>query len=82
MTVNKFDIPVPTHESELVDGVLRWPPTGIDVLIVGGGPAGYLAAIECWRKGHTVRVLEKGTGNSAIGDVLFIGPSALTTLKN
>ncbi|TDZ20003.1 FAD-dependent monooxygenase mdpD [Colletotrichum orbiculare MAFF 240422] len=82
MIVTKVDIPAPTNESELVDGVLRWPPTGIDVLIVGGGPAGYLAAIECWRKGHTVRVLEKGTGNSAIGDVLFIGPSALTTLKN
>lgn len=36
-----------------------YPPTGIDVLIVGTGLAGLTAAIECVRKGHSVRVLER-----------------------
>ncbi|KAF6802973.1 FAD-binding domain protein [Colletotrichum musicola] len=82
MTVKGFDIPTPTHESTVVDGVLRWPSTGINVVVAGGGPCGYLNALECWRKGHNVTVLEKNTQNSTIGDVLFIGPSALCTLKN
>jgi monoamine oxidase len=33
--------------------------TGIDVLIVGTGLAGLVAALECTRKGHNVRVLER-----------------------
>lgn len=36
-----------------------YPPTGIDVLIVGTGLAGLTASIECIRKGHNVRVLER-----------------------
>jgi len=36
-----------------------YPPTGIDVLIVGTGLAGLTCAIECIRKGHSVRVLER-----------------------
>jgi len=36
-----------------------YPETGIDVLIVGTGLAGLTAAIECIRKGHKVRVLER-----------------------
>lgn len=36
-----------------------YQPSGIDVLIVGTGLAGLVAALECVRKGHTVRVLEK-----------------------
>lgn len=37
----------------------RWPRSGISILIVGAGTAGLFAALECWRKGHDVRVLEK-----------------------
>lgn len=37
----------------------RFTPTGISVLIVGGGVAGLLAALECWRKGHEVRIVER-----------------------
>lgn len=33
--------------------------TGIDVLIVGTGLAGLTAALECYRKGHTVHILER-----------------------
>lgn len=36
-----------------------YPSSGIDVLIVGTGLAGLTAAIECIRKGHNVRVLER-----------------------
>ncbi|KAI0897021.1 hypothetical protein F4806DRAFT_495528 [Annulohypoxylon nitens] len=71
----------PTNES-LVDGVLRYPSTGLKILIVGGGPGGCLTALECWRKGHEVQVLEKSLANSPSGDTFVIGPSALASLKN
>ena len=32
----------------------RAPETGIDILIVGAGYSGLVAAMECWRKGHNV----------------------------
>lgn len=56
----------PMNES-LADGVLRYPSTGLKVLIVGGGPGGCLTALECWRKGHEVQVLEKSLANSPSG---------------
>jgi NADPH-dependent 2,4-dienoyl-CoA reductase/sulfur reductase-like enzyme len=36
-----------------------YPATGIQVLVVGTGLAGLTAAIECVRKGHSVKVLER-----------------------
>ena len=44
-----------------------FPSTGIDVLIVGTGLAGLTAAIECIRKGHNVRVLERNGGILTVG---------------
>lgn len=41
--------------------------TGIDVLIVGTGLAGLVAALECTRKGHSVRVLERGADINTAG---------------
>ena len=35
------------------------PPSGIDVLIVGAGVGGLVAALECHRKGHNVRIWER-----------------------
>lgn len=44
-----------------------YPSTGIDVLIVGTGLAGLTAAIECTRKGHNVRVLERNDDINTAG---------------
>lgn len=39
------------------------PATGINVLIVGAGMGGLMAALECWRKGHNVvGILERSDG--------------------
>jgi 2-polyprenyl-6-methoxyphenol hydroxylase-like FAD-dependent oxidoreductase len=37
----------------------RDPPTNIDILVVGGGIGGLAFAIEAYRKGHKVRVIER-----------------------
>lgn len=46
-------------------------PTGIEVLIVGTGLAGLTAAIECVRKGHKVRVLERNKTEINTGGKVF-----------
>ncbi|KAI5360959.1 putative FAD-binding domain, FAD/NAD(P)-binding domain superfamily [Septoria linicola] len=57
-------------------------PTGINILIIGAGVGGLAAALECHRKGHTVRVLERPTTASAEGDMSTIGASGLRLLDN
>ena len=42
-----------------LDGVQRFPSNGIRVIIVGAGIGGLGAALECWRKGCEVLVLER-----------------------
>ena len=54
----------------IVDGVTRYPPSGLNVLVVGAGPGGLFTALECWRKGHSVQILEKTTEPSSIGILL------------
>ncbi|KIL86171.1 hypothetical protein FAVG1_10567 [Fusarium avenaceum] len=76
------EAPQPTHETVIVDGVLRYPPTGLDVLVVGGGPGGYLTALECWRKGHHVELVEKLSANSLTGDAFLLNPSGVCFLKH
>lgn len=56
----------------------RLPPSGIKVIIVGGGFAGLAAAIECDRKGHSVVLLEKCSTideTSSIGDIISFDPN-------
>ncbi|KAI0873009.1 FAD/NAD(P)-binding domain-containing protein [Hypoxylon argillaceum] len=65
---------------EVNDGVRRYPRTGIKVVISGAGIGGMFAALECWRKGNDVEILEQNDALSTIGDFLAIGPSALSTL--
>lgn len=55
------------HSSKESKPVGSYPATGIDVLIVGTGLAGLTAAIECVRKGHSVRVLERNEGINTWG---------------
>jgi monoamine oxidase len=49
-----------------------YPHTGIDVLVVGTGLAGLTAAIECVRKGHNVRVLERNATINTAGKGLHV----------
>lgn len=55
----------------------RSPRTGISVLVVGGGVAGLLAALECWRKGHDVRILEKSLSRALSGKFSIIAVNYL-----
>lgn len=43
------------------------PPTGISVLVVGAGVGGLMSALECRRKGHQVRVVERSSAPSTQG---------------
>lgn len=45
-------------EGSFLKTVGYYEKTGIDVLIVGTGLAGLTAALECYRKGYTVRILK------------------------
>ncbi|KAF7192510.1 FAD-dependent monooxygenase fsr3 [Pseudocercospora fuligena] len=63
-----------------VEGVQRYPENGIKVIIVGAGNGGLNAALECWRKGCDVVVLEKNDSLSPLGDFFTLPPSALVTL--
>lgn len=47
------------HLVEIVDGVNRYPRTGIKVIISGAGIGGMFAGLECWRKGNDVDILEQ-----------------------
>lgn len=51
-----------------VDGVHRFPENGISIVIIGAGVAGLQAALECWRKGCDVVVLERAEKLSALGE--------------
>ncbi|KAF1981675.1 FAD/NAD(P)-binding domain-containing protein [Aulographum hederae CBS 113979] len=59
-----------------------YPSSGIDVLIVGTGLAGLTAAIECIRKGHNVKVLERNADINTAGDMYFMGLSATRFFKH
>lgn len=56
----------------IIDGVHRYPINGIKVVVVGAGVAGLGTALECWRKGCEVTVLERGEKLSTLGWFSFI----------
>ncbi len=57
----------------VVDGVHRLPENGITIVIIGAGNAGLQAALECWRKGCDVVVLERAERMSGLGGCQHIG---------
>lgn len=67
---------------DLIDQALsmsREHPSGIDVLVVGAGLAGLGFAIEAYRKGHNVRILERrpDTNDYGMSSVLSVYMVAL-----
>ncbi|KAK0190814.1 hypothetical protein F5146DRAFT_1137633 [Armillaria mellea] len=65
----------------MAEHMVREPLTGIDILIAGGGLAGLTAAIECYRKGHNVRVIERRPGLEPFGDLIGIQASAIRAMR-
>lgn len=55
------------HVGPFDDAVECAASTGINVLIVGAGVGGLTTAVECYRKGHAVRVLERSSKASTGG---------------
>lgn len=49
-TPNKFDGAEP---------IKRQPSSGLSILVVGGGIAGLGFAIEAYRKGHNIRIIDR-----------------------
>jgi 2-polyprenyl-6-methoxyphenol hydroxylase-like FAD-dependent oxidoreductase len=43
--------------------------SGIDVLVVGAGLGGLFAAVELYRQGHNVRVIEAKPGLEGLGSL-------------
>lgn len=77
--------PPPPSDAHLANPDIppRAASTGIDVLVVGGCTSGLTAAIECWRKGHTVtRILERSTAPTFTGDAFAVQPSALRIFRH
>ena len=56
----------------------RSPSTGIDVLVAGGGLGGMFAAINCYRKGHNVKILESAKGYDNNGSLSRLNISRLS----
>lgn len=69
-----------SHSAEFIDGIRRYSRTGIKVIVSGAGVGGLFAALECWRKGNDVEILEQNDAPTPLGDFFAIGPSALSTL--
>jgi 2-polyprenyl-6-methoxyphenol hydroxylase-like FAD-dependent oxidoreductase len=51
----------------VVDGVQRLPENGISVVIIGAGVSGLQMALESWRKGCDVVIIEKAPELSPVG---------------
>ncbi|KAJ5404629.1 hypothetical protein N7509_004500 [Penicillium cosmopolitanum] len=62
--------------------VEKMQDTGIEVIIVGAGIGGLWAALECWRNGHKVRILDKTKGPETNGDFFTLNPAACKAFKH
>jgi 2-polyprenyl-6-methoxyphenol hydroxylase-like FAD-dependent oxidoreductase len=50
----------------------REDPSGLDVLVIGGGIAGLGFAIEAYRKGHNVTLIERRPDFNDYGMFFFL----------
>ncbi|KAB2571165.1 Asperlicin C monooxygenase [Lasiodiplodia theobromae] len=57
----------------------RYPSSGLSALVIGGGIAGLSFAIEAYRKGHDVRIVDRRPNFDDYGDVIALQQSALKT---
>ncbi|KAF2762392.1 monooxygenase [Pseudovirgaria hyperparasitica] len=57
----------------------RDPDTGLSIIVTGAGIAGLSFAIEAYRKGHNVKVIERRANFEELSDMIAIQPSALRT---
>ncbi|OAP56449.1 hypothetical protein AYL99_09628 [Fonsecaea erecta] len=55
----------------------RLPSQDAKILVVGAGVAGLVAALECWRRGFDVEILERTDGQILTGDTISLAPSCL-----
>lgn len=56
--------------STIVDGVHRLPENDVKVVVIGAGISGLQAALETWRSGCNVVVIEKSKHLSPLGESL------------
>ncbi|KAK7222478.1 hypothetical protein V2G26_010481 [Clonostachys chloroleuca] len=71
-----------TQSSNGILFMKRYPSSGMSVLVVGGGIAGLSFAIEAYRKGHDVKILERRPDFKDYGDLIAIQASALHSPQN
>lgn len=64
----------------IVDGVVRRPDNGIKVIIIGAGVAGLQTALECWRNGCDVTVIERAEDMSSVGRTTLFSEHHLAQL--
>lgn len=60
-----------TQTSNGIPFMKRYPSSGLSVLVVGGGIAGLSFAIEAYRKGHDVKIIERRPDFKDYGTELF-----------
>ena len=58
-------------ENRLFAAAARRPLTGISVFVVGAGVGGIMTALERWRQGHEVRLLERSSGPVEKGQCVY-----------
>lgn len=60
------------NSAGMLSDLTRYPETGITVLIVGAGVGGLVSAMECWRKGHSIQILERSVTPVYTGDIYLL----------
>ncbi|MFR9722128.1 FAD-dependent monooxygenase [Streptomyces sp. MS19] len=58
------------------------PPTGYDVLVVGAGPVGMMAACELLRRGVRVRIVDRAPAPSPFPKALLMWPRSLDLFED